>query len=297
MTSKELYLGIDVGGTKVHGVLADVNGKIVTQMRIPTDIRGGNELVEQLLTVQHELCKEANIKGPLAVGVGLPAAIDPVSKNLSAIPNIANMAGEDFYTKLCEGFGQVVAVENDVNCAALAETWLDSTKPHSLAFIAIGTGIGMGIVYDGRLIQGSRGGAGEIAFLPLGGDIRSETVRSSGSLEARIGGLGWRERYQELGGVSHVDLAALFSNSDVNFQRLLSEQADLMAQAILCVQSILAPDLVVLGGSIGSQPSLLDAIKLRLPYYIEATIAIRRSVLGDTAGALGAAHAANLMTN
>src|SRR5438874_2675110 len=94
-----------------------------------------------------------------------------------------------------------IAIENDVNLAAIGEHWRgNSRKARTFAFVALGTGIGMGIFADGHLIRGARGAAGEVAYLPLGGDPYDTRGQRLGTLETAIGSAGIIERYIGLGG-------------------------------------------------------------------------------------------------
>ncbi len=292
MQDQDLFLGIDVGGTKVHALLADGTGRIIAEARAPTATQGGDALIAQLYEMRDGLCRKAGITAPKASGLGLPAAVDPATLTLSAIPNIDNMAGSAFAPALMRAFGGPVAIENDVNCAALAEAWAGRSRVDPLAFIAIGTGIGMGLVVNGQLLRGAKGLAGEIAFLPLGADATDPLLRQSGTFESRLGGDGWRQGYLALGGTGPVNLPALFAYPDVPFRALIDQQADLLAQAILTVQAVIAPQAVVLGGSIGAQAPLLAALQARLPDYLPQELALSRSELAESAGALGAARAA-----
>lgn len=292
MADQNLFLGIDVGGTKVHALLADASGRIIVEAREPTATQGGAALIAQLKNMRDALCRKAGISTPCASGLGLPAAVDPATLSLSAIPNIDNMAGAAFVPQFVQAFGGPVAIENDVNCAALAEAWVGQRPSDPLAFIAIGTGIGMGLVVNGGLLRGANGLAGEIAFLPFGGDPTDPALRQSGTLESRLGGEGWRQGYLALGGRAPVDLPALFAAPDAVFKALIARQADLLAQAILTVQAVISPQAVVLGGSIGAQEGLLAALQARLPDYLPQALDLSRSALAESAGALGAARAA-----
>lgn len=296
MIPQETFLGLDVGGTKVHGLLVDRRGEILAEARVPTETQGGDALIAQLLDLKAQLSITAGGAVPVAVGVGLPAAVDPKTKALSAIPNIANMEGGTFYPALCAAMGTPLAVENDVNCAALAEAW-GGEQPDPLAFIAIGTGIGMGLVCGGQLLRGAAGAAGEIAYLPLGGDASDPSLRQSGTFESVMGGEGWRQSYRKMKGQSDPDLATLFDGQDPVFAELIKTQAELLAQAILSIYAVVAPQCVVLGGSIGAQPRLLQAVRAALPRYLPVPLALRASTIGAAAGAWGAARAAILLAS
>ena len=103
--------------------------------------------------------------------MGSPGMVDPSSGAIVIAPNIAALDSLAGRAALRARLGVDCAIENDVNLAAVGEHWRGSSrKAQNFAFIAVGTGIGMGIFADGQLVRGARGAAGEIAYLPLGGD-------------------------------------------------------------------------------------------------------------------------------
>lgn len=274
------FLGFDIGGTKILAVRTDAEGHILAQEQLATDKRGGANLVDQIeaLTVRLGVGQLAGI------GFGVPAAVCPHDQSLSQIPNIANMEGRRFYDLLKARFKLPICLENDVNCAAYAEAQLAQTNG-SLAFIALGTGIGMGLMADGKLVRGKSGAAGEIAFLPIGHKPYIKRSLGGTYLEDALGGEGWRRAY----GDEAVSLAQLFAGDEPRFESLLKQQADLLAQAILSISAVVAPEVFILGGSIGSQPRLHAATNYALADYMLNPPQVRISTLGLAAGAIGAA--------
>ncbi|AGT09818.1 ROK family protein [Paracoccus aminophilus] len=289
----EVFLGVDVGGTKVHALLTDPMGTVLAEAREPTAPTGGLALADQIAQLADRLCAQAGCARPVAAGIGLPASVDPVTRALSVIPNIPEMAGTGFFPALQARLGGRIALENDVSAAALGEAWLgESGDP--LAFVALGTGIGMGLIHRGEIFRGCRGGAGEIAFLPLGADPADPEIRQSGALEEVLGGKGWRRAYQAAKGQSEPDLAQLFAANDPVFELVITNQAALLARALLSVSALVAPEVIVLGGSIGMQPKLIAATTAALAEICPHPPRICPSRLGPRAGALGAARAAML---
>ena len=122
--------------------------------------------------------------------MGSPGIIDPKSGAIVIAPNIAGLDSIDVPAALRARLGIDIAIENDVNLAAIGEHWRgNSRKARTFAFIAVGTGIGMGLFADGHLIRGARGAAGEIAYLPLGADPYDTRGMRLGTLETAIGRL------------------------------------------------------------------------------------------------------------
>lgn len=226
------------------------------------------------------------------LGVGMPAAVSPQTLELSHIPNIAGVEGTAFAEILQATFAVPVAIENDVNAAALGEAWLGRTGD-PLVLLSLGTGTGMGVVIRGRLFRGHHGAAGEVAYLPIGARSADAADYRDGVFEQRLGGAGWLAAYHAAGGERTDGLAALFARPDAVFAQVLDESAQILAQGILAVAAVMDPQTVLLGGSIGLQESLLAATQRHLRAY-GSPIVPAHAQLGQYAGALGAARAAML---
>jgi predicted NBD/HSP70 family sugar kinase len=187
--------------------------------------------------------------------------------------------------------GVDVAIENDVNLAAVGERWRgNSRKARNFAFIAVGTGIGMGIFADGQLIRGARGAAGEIAYLPLGGDPYDARGQRLGTLETSAASAGIAERYVALGGTPGHTVREIFDalETDEAARVTLDEVGRVIATAILAVHSVLDPEIVILGGSIGARPELKLRIEAHLERCMREPVSLELSALGTRATLLGA---------
>lgn len=292
--SAGLLFGCDVGGTKVHSVLADLSGTILAEEIGPTAPEGGMALVAQISGHLGRLSRQAGVRPDqiLAAGIGVPGAVHPQHGTLSRIPNIAGVDGPDFIPGLTTALGLPLVIENDVNLAAMAEQWLGH-RGESLAFIALGTGIGMGIMLGDRLLRGAHGGAGEIAALPIGADPFDPATRPIGALESMVSGAALRAAYRSATGRPGADLAALFADpSDPAFARVIDDLGRHLALAVLSVASVIDPRHVVLGGSIGAQPRVLAALRHHLARCMDTPPLCLHSALGTRAGVLGAVRAA-----
>ena len=199
-------LGIDLGISKLHIALADLHGLIVAESIEPTADDGGGAVIAQIARITDDLLSRTGVpRQRLRGGVmGSPGVIDPVSGRIVIEPRIAALDSVDlhFRAELRARLGIEVAIENDVNLAAIGEYWRgNSRKARTFAFIAAGTGIGMGIFADGHLIRGARGAAGEIAYLPLGGDPYDARGLRLGTLETAVSSSSIEDRYVALGGL------------------------------------------------------------------------------------------------
>ena len=142
-------------------------------------------------------------------GIGLPGTVHPVTGDLSRAPNLPAMPSHDLPGVLSARLDLPVAVENDVTLAALGECWRGHGAESAavckggLAFVALGTGIGMGLAWGDRMLRGARGAAGEIAWLPIGGDPADRQIHESGALESVVAGEVLAESYRARGGSRH----------------------------------------------------------------------------------------------
>ena len=286
-------LGIDLGGTKLHIALADLHGEIVAESIEPTSSDGGAAVVTQIERMKDALLQQASVPAQRLRGgvMGSPGMVDPASGSIVIAPNIPGLDSLDVRAALRERLGIDIAIENDVNLAAIGEHWRgNSRKARSFAFIAVGTGIGMGIFSDGYLVRGARGAAGEIAYLPLGGDPYDARGLRYGTLETAIGSVGIIERYVGLGGSPGSTVRDVFDRLDIEeaARITIDEVSRILTTAILAVHSILDSEIIILGGSIGARPELKLRIDEHLGRCMREPVRIELSTLGNRATLIGA---------
>lgn len=292
-----VLFGCDVGGTKTHSLLADLDGRVLVEIKQPTAAEGGLALIDQIAAQREHLLLQAGLSSDklLAGSVGVPAAVHPRTRRLSRIPNIRGIEELDFSGILTRKFDMPVSVENDVNLAALGEHWRGH-RASSMVFLALGTGIGMGVMLDGKLFRGARGAAGEISALPIGGDAFAQDSLESGALENAVSGKAMMARYLGSGGRPGTKLTDLFVVPPGSAPApMLDEAGRLIALAILSVCAVIDPEKVVLGGSIGIRPELLARTTYHLGRCMAVPPSCQISALGNRAGALGAVRAARLL--
>lgn len=286
-------LGIDLGGTKLHVALADLHGVTVVESIEPTTSDGGSAVVAQIGRMTDALLQRAGVSAQRLRGgvMGSPGIVDPASGGIVIAPNIAGLDSLDVRAALRERLDIDIAIENDVNLAAIGEHWRgNSRKARTFAFIALGTGIGMGIFADGHLIRGARGAAGEVAYLPLGGDPYDARGQRLGTLETAIGSAGILERYTGLGGAPGSTVREVFDRleTDEAARITIDEVGRVITTAILAVHSILDPEIIILGGSIGARPELKLRIEANLGRCTREPVRIELSALGNRATLIGA---------
>lgn len=303
-------IGLDVGGTKVLGVLTDRSapGEVLAEARVATPV-GGQGLVEVLLEVASSLpgAEEAT-----AIGVGLPGLVDR-SGRLHMGPHLARIQDLPLADLLTERAGRPALVDNDANCHAVAEQAGGAAAGHDeVLVVTLGTGIGAGIITGGRLLRGANGFGGEAGHMvldpngppcPCGQRGCWERYASGSGLArlARDASLGGRlESAVELAGGDpeavrgeHVTAAARQGGADA--LAVLEDLARWIALGLANLVNVLDPSVVVIGGG------LVEAADLLLPPVRSAfadlvmagdqrpEVPIVPAALGERAGALGAA--------
>jgi predicted NBD/HSP70 family sugar kinase len=289
---KAFVFGVDVGGTKIHAALADMTGTIVGELIEGTDSRGGERVVDQITRMNDALVEKTGI-GPKAVrvgAIGIPGAVHPKTRKLTMVPNITGLTELSFEDVLRERLGYDVLIENDVNMAAKGEQWLGNGRSiDNFVFVALGTGIGMGIVNEGRLVRGARGAAGEIATLPIGADPFDSRTFMAGALESAIGSIAIRGRYEALGGTPGLTVRELFERKDdPQAHMVIDEVARVVATSLVAISAVVDPEMVIFGGSVGARSELVDRISFYLSRCGPVPLSCTISPLGSQAGLFGA---------
>jgi predicted NBD/HSP70 family sugar kinase len=233
---------------------------------------------------------------PLALGISSPGVVDQASGRVTSLAyNVVPEGGFDPLEVLRDRFDLPVLVENNVNLAAVGEQWFGLARGVStMVFIAIGAGIGMGIIIDDQVVRGAHGAAGEIAYLPLVGDPFNPRHRLHGGLEDEIGATGIVAAFNERRNAGDPELASvqevfdLAASGSATAQGVVDSVASRLGTAIATVCAILDPELVVLGGGIGASPLLLRPVRGAAAALVPMTARIETSLLGERAALQGA---------
>jgi predicted NBD/HSP70 family sugar kinase len=184
-------VGIDVGRRRVRAALADITGTVVARRDEPARASSARTLIGQLGAIAHGLAAEAGIGWDQVhhVTVGSPGVFEPTRGAVTLAPNLPGWGRQGLLLRLRDELGSRIGVENDVNLAAEGERWRGLARDvRNFGFLSVGTGVGMGLVLDGKLYRGASGAAGEVGYLPIGADPYDRQVRRRGAFEeaARI---------------------------------------------------------------------------------------------------------------
>ena len=285
-------VAVDLGGTKVRVAIADLSCRVISEEVAPTDPRGGVDVITQIAGLCRSAAARKNIaweRVRLAV-IGAPGAPQDDGRVLLA-PNIAHFDAMDVAAAFETALGIDVMIENDVNLAVYGESWMGNGQGiDNLAFIALGTGIGGGLMVGGELVRGAGNAAGELGFLPFGADPFDPESLRAGALERVVASAGIKHRYRELAGegASVPEIFARAAAGDVSATTVLDETARHLARGIAAICSVANPQKVIVGGSIGIRPEIIERLRLLLPLCVPTAIAVEASALGPHASIVGA---------
>jgi predicted NBD/HSP70 family sugar kinase len=302
-------VGGDIGGSNVRVAAADLFGEPICDLKQPTAKDGGRAVGAQILDMVSEVIEQASaVHGPpLTLGISAPGIVDQTSGRVTSLAyNVTPEGGFDPLEVIRDRFDLPVLVENNVNLAAVGEKWFGLARGVStMVFIAIGAGIGMGIIIEDEVVRGAHGAAGEIGYLPLVGDPFDPRHRLHGGLEDEIGAAGIVATFNERRGTDDAELSSvhevfeLAGTGNAAARSVVDHVASRLGTAIATVCAILDPELVVLGGGIGASPLLLRPVRGSAAALVPITARIETSLLGERAALQGAIavalHAARTM--
>jgi predicted NBD/HSP70 family sugar kinase len=294
-------LGLDIGLRYVRGAVADLVG--VVRARASREVgngdRGVRDRIGELVRLAEDLCAQAGITlaSVTQTVVGSPGVYDRRRDVITLTGGLPGLDRPEALAFLRDAFGSNLAIENDVDAAALAERALGHGRDiDDFAFVHVGTGIGMGLVLEGKLHRGVHGVAGEIAFMPLGdggpaadraaeeaGGVAPEEARRRGPLETVAAADGIVRAARRAGMTGPVTARSVFeaaASGDSRAAAVVAAEAEIVAAAICCVITIADPSLVVLGGGIGQAPGFADAVASVLATMTPVMPDLKVSALG-----------------
>lgn len=303
----EYVVGIDIGATNLRLALADMAGAVVAKWISSTaGVRGAEAVIELIRKGTEDLLQQvsAPVRALKAVAAGAPGVTDVDAGIVIATSYLMGWNNVPLRMRLEEALNAPVVVDNDVNLAAIGESWLGAAKGLSdFVFLAIGTGVGASIVLNGSPFRGTTWAAGEIGYMlvPDASD-QAANLGEPGALESMIGGEGIKAQWQNLWRAENTalsrDLAAtqIFDHAlagDALAQMLLERTARILSRAIYNITLVLNCPLFVLGGGVGIHPALHSATQNMLDQLnMRSQPELTRSALGTDAQLMGALRVA-----
>ncbi len=314
---ERVAIGIDLGGTNLKGIVMNKKGEGRHVTRIPTEAnKGGQKVLENILTlIDHVIQKEGSQDHIIGVGIGTPGFVDEKGNIIGGAENLPGWKGTNLYEPIKKRFNLPATAGNDVTVAALAESRFGAGRGvKNMVCLALGTGIGSGLVFNNQLYKGTHGMAGEFGHI---------SVETNG-LQCNCGQKGCVERYASATGIVEMALRVckgLPQDKQTEFSHEVSKKpqsvtskmvydyvkindpvacsvneqmCDMLARAIGIIINGLSPDRIILGGGVMMAGQvIIDTVSRFIPRYCWGEIwdrcDLKIAQLEENAGVLGSA--------
>ena len=295
---KKRYIGVDIGGTAVKTGIIDEDGKVLVKSETPYSKTLDENVMQTVIRSIREISEDYRDIS-LFSGIGVSAAGSIDTKNGCVAINGGNVpdwGGTEVCRILRKEFGLPVSIANDANCVALAEDWTGAGKGCSdMICVTLGTGVGVGIISGGRLVEGNSGFGGEVGHI----------IIHAGGRKCDCGSRGCYERYASTSALVNEAIKvneewnsgrALFADAKAGNEealRLIDAWTDEVAYGIASLVHIFNPKLVLIGGGVSAQEDLVikpveKKVKQMIMEDFVADLKIKRAHLGNDAGMVGA---------
>jgi fructokinase len=297
-----MRIGIDLGGTKIEGIALRDDGEEVTRRRVATP-RSYAGTVDAIVALVGALEDESGTRG--TVGIGIPGAVTPAT-GLVKNANSVWLIGQPLTRDLAQRLAREVRVANDADCFALSEATDGAAAGSGSVFgVILGTGVGGGIVINGRCLAGPNQIVGEWGHNPLPWPTPEEYpgphcyCGKHGCIETWLSGPGFERDHATHGEPGRLDasmggreIVAAALAADPRARATLDRYHDRLARALATIINVIDPEVIVLGGGMSNIPGLADAVSERLPAWVFSDRVETRVVRhrhGDSSGVRGAA--------
>ncbi len=294
-----MRFGVDLGGTKTELVVLGPDESEVLRRRVPTPARDYAAVVATIVTLVDDAERELGVRG--SVGIGTPGARSRATGRMKNA-NSTVLIDRPFADDVARALGRPIRIANDANCFALSEATDGAASDVRVAFgVILGTGVGGGLVVDGRIVVGRNDIAGEWGHNPLPWPRDDERpgppcyCGKSGCIETFVSGTGLQADYRRHGGAA-LDGAAIAraaAAGAADARATLERYMDRLARALATVVNVLDPDAIVLGGGVSNVADVYAALPEQMRAYVfsdtfETPIVPPRH--GDSSGVRGAAR-------
>ena len=286
-------IGIDIGGTKIDAIVFDPSDKIIFEKRIETP-KAYEPMVAAIAGLVHEA-------GDGMVGIGAPGSANPATgiwRNSNFVASNGKLMAKD----LAQAIGRPIRIENDANCFALSEAKDGAGAGHAVvAFFTLGTGLGGGLVVDGKVIRGANAEAAEFGHtgLPWMTDEDWPPVPcfcgKQGCAEMYVSGTGLEMDYKRVVGeeLNGPAIIAKARGSDAKAVAALKRLQNRFARICANILNVVDPDVFVMGGGLSALPELVEDLPPLIASYSfsgQAIAKVSRAKHGGNSGVRGAAR-------
>jgi glucokinase len=290
-----LTLSFDLGATQLRAGLVDADGRIVTRSAVLTDHAGGvAAVVGQMLMLADRIGFGRHLAEIDAVGVATPGPLDSSTGVVLTIPTMEGWTDVPLRQILAEKFDLPVSLDNDGISAAVGE-WKHGagSSASNLVYVTVSTGIGGGVIADGKVLRGSRGMAGHVGHMMIDPDGPRCACGGMGCFEMLASGTSFGARGKPFGFSNGAEIAAAARQGNGDAMRLVDQEADLLAYGFASLIHLYSPEILVMGGGVSQA---LDLMQNRIEAHTRQLtmtpfhhVEIRKAGLGDDAGLIGAA--------
>jgi glucokinase len=303
-------IGADIGGSHLRLALADLSGSVVGRWNAALRAdRSPKAVTEMLGGAVLQLLRRHRVpaKKVLELVAGAPGITNVKAGRVLSAPNLTNWHDVPFRDLLQSEAGIPTTIENDVNLGALGESWQGAARGFAnFVFLAVGTGVGAGVVVNNMLHHGANWSAGEVGYMLLPGLCSdSPTADNLGALESAVGGKSIERAWAELDGSPGSEKASRATDvfdraaaGDQKARSFLHHIAEQLAMAVTNLSLVLDLSLVVLSGGVGSHEALLQAMRRRLernefarPQLVKSSLRGEAQIYGAIWLGLQVAHA------
>ena len=301
-----MRIGIDLGGTTVKAALCTEDGTLLCKDSLPTRTGNAAGLKADMKTLALSLCRAHScaVEDVTAIGIGVPGSFDKKTCTLQFGTNLG-LNNVSFADAFLPEFGCPVHLDNDANCAALGEATAGAAKgTRNMLMVTLGTGVGGGLIFNGKPITGKSYITGEFGHMRLPVDaltmmgldfpLRRCGCGQHGCIENYLSGRGFAWLYQHYyhQPLQAPEIIALYDQGDEQARAHVERYLDLLAVCLGNILTIVDPDLVVIGGGLSNFPAITTQLADRLPRHllpVARVPRIERARHGDAGGMRGAA--------
>ncbi len=318
MVMEKFLIGVDVGGTNARMGIVSLDGKVSEKIQYSIDVsKKGSALMEELIANLKDLIEKGpkESKGLMGIGMGIAGAIDMKRGIIRESPNIKDLKGfviRDFFR---ERISYPVTIENDANAFVLGEGWTGAARGcKHYCGITLGTGVGGGIVIEGRILHGTEGMGGEVGHMVINPEGPPCGCGGKGCLEVYASGSGIKRMALEAietgegcgilrwvgGDLQNVSSEKVFEAAhfgDLGAQRVFHEMGRCLGLGLINLIHLFNPERIVIGGKVSQAweyfiGGAMETIHERAMEGPRKRVQIVKAECGDEAGMIGAAYAA-----
>lgn len=308
------YIGVDIGGMSIKIGVVNEKGKIKISRSIPTEMEKGFEaMIRHMAETISDMCADINLDVNTigGIGIGIPGIADS-KKGVVAVAINIGWRNVNIVKELSKYFDLPISISNDANCAALGEQRFGSgTDFESIVFITLGTGVGSGIIYENKLIEGVGGAGAESGHMVIQMDGEPCNCGRSGCWESYASATAlikqtkramesdpdtiMHELYRKYGKVSGRTAFLAAASGDVTAQKVVDNYIKYIATGLISMGNILHPEAFIIGGGISHEgENLIRPLQRYLDNYcytsgLNPPIKVVSATLGNDAGIIGAA--------